>query len=359
MRKRGILLYLLLYVLSALILTGCAGKNHNGNRDYDNNYHQNNGADFPSILGQASGIPEGACFCGVNGEAVPAWRYLYWLARVCDRLSGEYGGAPDWDFIMDDGRTLNEYAKEQALMDTAMYCVTEILARDCKITWSDQDARAMENQWRERCENRGGENIYLKELSRYGLDRSRLEYLTRIGLFYQKLRDLCRSGSDLIPSPAEAELSAIAREFDSDPNSARINRIFVSSENISRSAARSRAESYFTQLNGAADQAALFDTLARESDDQAGPRDAGDESFPVKLQQVARALRIGQVSGILESDGGFSILIRLPPENSVLRDIWLDRFLENQAESAEILLSEHWRNLNTADFYQAIVSARQ
>ena len=328
--------------------------------------------DFPTVLGQASQIPEDDLILSVDGQNIPAWRYCYWLARVCDGLRGKYGeknanpGENDinWDFIMDDGRSLNEYAKEQALMDTAMYSVIENLARENGLDLSDADTRILENQWAERCAIRGGENAYLQELSQYGLNRARWDDLCRVGLFYQKLRDFIQAGNNINNNKPEnqdisAALAQLSREFENNLNYTRVNRILASTANRDRNAARSQAESFFSQLNGAADQIALFDRLAESGDDHIGPRDADDASLDIKLQQIAKTLQVGQVSGILETDEGFSILIRLPTEQSILLNAWLDRELQNRAEHAVILLSESWENLNAADFDAALAQVRE
>ena len=336
----------------------------------DININKNINQDFPTVLGQASQIPEDALILSVDGQKIPAWRYCYWLARVCDRLRVKYGdsaissdGAHDnggaissdgahnlnWDSIMDDGRTLNEYAKEQALMDTAIYSVIENLAREYGLDLSDEDTRILENQWAERCANRGGEEIYLRELSPYGLNRARWNDLCRVGLLYQKLRDWVQAGNH-INQDINAELMKLSREFENNLNYTRVNRILASTANRERNAARGQIELFFSQLNGAADQIALFESLTKNGDDHIGPRDADDASLDLKLQQIAKTLQVGQISGILETDEGFSILIRLPPERAVLLNAWVDRDLQNRAENAEILLSESLENLNAADF---------
>lgn len=51
-------------------------------------------------LESAAGLTENQeDFLTVDGEAVPAWRYLYWLAMDCRRLEEQYAAADeplDW-----------------------------------------------------------------------------------------------------------------------------------------------------------------------------------------------------------------------------------------------------------------------
>lgn len=53
-------------------------------------------------------------FLTVDGEAVPAWRYLYWLAMDCRRLEEQYAAADeplDWDAALSEGETPAGVAK--------------------------------------------------------------------------------------------------------------------------------------------------------------------------------------------------------------------------------------------------------
>ena len=84
-------------------------------------------AETSGILGQASGLGEDEILLTVDGREVPAWRYLYWLAYTCDRVAERYrdaGTVLDWQVPLDGG-TLADYAKDQALADTALYATVE------------------------------------------------------------------------------------------------------------------------------------------------------------------------------------------------------------------------------------------
>ena len=328
-----------LILACCLMLTGCADKTIRKTPEPE------------TMLGQAAELDESAVLLTVNGREIPVWRYLYWLARACERVQARYGtdnAVMDWEQTV-EGRPLREYVKEQALMDTALYSVTESMAAEFALTLSDADRQILAEQWQTRCDARGGETAYLRELSRYGLDRARELELLQAGLLYSRLHALWQSGTG--PVPDEAELDAIAREN----NSIRADRILLSGEN--RDAARRKAESFFSQLNGAENQEELFYELEEQGDDHGGPRtpDQWDE----KLSQVARALNIGQVSGIIETDEGFSILRRLPPDRTELLKTWLDRRLEQLAEAADIEVTKRWRSLDAVSFADALERLQQ
>jgi hypothetical protein len=273
----------------------------------------------------------------VDGRGVPAWEYLYWLSLACDRVRGQ--SAPNWEGV-----------REQALMNAALYKSVEALAERYGAPLGADGESAVAERWQRRCAAYGGEDGYLQEIARYGLNRERAEALFRVGLLYGKLRELCAEGGAF--SPDAAELEKLSRES----GDIQVDRILCADGD--RNAARRRAEALFSQLNGAANQAALFSELTWEGSDHKGPRALKEGAFPERLAQAARALQIGQISGIIEAGDGFSILRRLPPERESLLETWLRRTVEETARAADVELSERCRSLDIASFSAALEALR-
>ncbi|MBR3570885.1 MAG: peptidylprolyl isomerase [Oscillibacter sp.] len=290
-----------------------------------------------SIPGRAAGIMEDETLLTVDGRGVPAWEYLYWLSLACDRARGQ--PAPDWEGV-----------REQALMNAALYKSVEALAERCGVAAGADDESAVAERWRRRCAAYGGEGGYLEEIARYGLNRERAEALFRVGLLYGKLRELCAEGGAF--SPDAAELEKLSRES----GEIVVDRILCADGD--RAAAKRRAEALFSQLNGASNQAALFSELTWEGSDHKGPRTLKGGVFPEKLARAARELQIGQISGIIEADDGFSILRRLPPERESLLETWLRHTVEEAARAADVELSERCASLDVAAFSAALETLR-
>ena len=291
-----------------------------------------------SLPGRAANLPEEEVLLTVDGRDIPAWRYLYWLSLACDRVLAQ-SGAPDWESV-----------REQALMNTALYASVETLAERYGVKLDEAAREAVAERWRQRCAAYGGEEAYLKEIARYGLNRERAEALFRVGALYGKLRELCGDGGALAPS--QAELDALAKAS----GDIQIDRIL--SADGDRNAAKRRAEAFFNQLNGASNQAALFSELTWEGADHSGPRSLKEGVFDERLTRAAQALQIGQISGIIESDDGFSILRRLPPEQNALLETWLRRVVEETAQSADVEVTERYLALNPSEFSAALKELR-
>ncbi len=331
MRKRMAALALAL----CLVLGGCALKKE---------------GEDASLLGRAAGFGEELALLTVDGREIPAWRYLYWLAFTCDQVREKYkdsGLTLDWETPVTGG-TLADYAKDQALANTALYATVENWAERYGCVLSEAERAALVETWREQAEARGGEEAYLKELADLGLDRLRSEELTEVGMLYAKLYQLC-----LVEG---SELSGLLGTVDS----LTVDRILIRNGE-DREAAREKAAEVFSRLNGAEDPAAAFSALALEGDDPAGPRTflPGDGTLPQALEEAAEALEEGQYSGILESEEGFSILRRLAGEGKSLAGEVFDRLLQEAAEGAQVQTAPAYDSLDAAAFDAALLELRE
>lgn len=290
-----------------------------------------------TLLETASGLAEEETLLRIDGREVPAWRYLYWLAYTCDQLAQRYTEAKlplDWSAPVSGG-TLADYAKEQALADTAIYAVVE--------NWADAYGGEMPEA--------AGES----DLPELGLKPEQMRQLEEVGQRYAALYALCAAGDGAL-SPTEEELTAYGREA----GALTVDRILVSGGS-DREAARQSAGELFSRLNGAEDQGAAFSELAAAGDDPAGPRTvlAEDGTLDETLRAAARALEEGQCSGILESEEGFSVLRRLPLDTAALLPAWFDASLEEAARQAQVTSTEAYSALDAAAFYEALRQARQ
>lgn len=330
-----------LALLLCLLLTACGGED---------------GREDRGLLERASGLSETETLLTVDGREVPGWRYLYWLACTCDHICSQYGedgGEPDWGMALSGG-TLADYARDQALADTALYATVENWAAEYGCAVTEQDQAALAAAWAEKVAERGGEEAYLDHLADLGLTKERAWELSEVGYLYSHLYQLSRAGDGPL-APTEAELEACARMR----GTMTVDRILVAA-GVDREAARQRAAAVFSRLNGAADQAAEFAALAAAGDDTAGPRTfrPGDGTLDAALEEAALALEEGQYSGILESREGFSILRRLPADREVLLADCFDARLQAAAEAASVTLEKAYEKLDTAAFSAALERER-
>lgn len=282
-----------------------------------------------SFWEEVSGLPEDMVILTVDGREIPAWRYLYWLACACDNAHTCYdrvGLGLDWTAVV-EGQTLAGYVKEQALADTVLYATVENLAETYHCTLTDEEDS-------------------LPPLTTAELTEPQAAELERVGALYGKLNRLCHEAETAL-TPNAAELAAFAERT----GRITLDRILVAAEE-DREAARHRAEEIFSGLNNAEDQESAFDELAAAGDDVQGPRTItlGDGMLDETLEHAALALAEGQFSGILESEEGFSVLKRLPPDRAALLNDYFDDLLQTAAKNALVCQTQEYAELEVEAF---------
>ena len=320
------------------------------------------------ILEAASGIAPEAVAMTVDGREVPAWRYLYWLAAGCDYLSAAYGGGEiRWEDTV-DGADLETYARDQAVRSAALYATVENWAEDCGCALTDEDRSAMDREWAARAAQYGGEDAYLAELARMGLDRSGAEAISRDYYLYRQLYDLFRTeGSALYP--AQEDLETFARE----QGYLTVDHIWISTaaadpaDEADIAACRARAEEAFSKLNGSPqpqnDFAVLAETYSDETDRDQHPEGytfaLGDGVLPAACEEAASALEEGQWSGVIEAEDGFYLLLRKETDLDAVAPDYFDAMLQAAADSADISLTRAFSDLDVSRFYEALTEARE
>lgn len=313
------------------------------------------------LLSRASGTPSDEPGLTVDGREVEAWRYLYWLAYTCDSIQTAYDDAGtelDWDAAFGEG-TLADYAAEQALADTVLYAVVENMAEDQDCALTEEDRAAMEADWTAAAEAAGGEDAYLTDLGRLGLDRTRAETLAATAYLYDRLRQSAgdpESGA----YPTAEDLAA----FGADSGYLTLDFIRVDAGDDAE-AARARAGEAFSKLNGSAapenDFAVLAATYSDDPDRDQYPHGrtfrAGEGTLPAAAEEAALDLEEGQWSGIVEADGSFYILLRLPLDASATAAEWFDWRLQSAAEAAEVKWTSTLEDLDAGEFWSALMDA--
>lgn len=306
-----------------------------------------------SVLGEAAELIEEETLLTVDGRKVPAWRYLYWLAFTCDQIQDrckEANTVLDWNAPVDSG-TLSDYAKQQALADAVLYATVENWAETYGCALGAEEQAAVETEWEAEAEAAGGEEACLAALAYQGLDRARWEVLTETGQLYAKLCQLYEAQEGPFQPSAP------------QPVGITVDRLLVAAGE-DRDAARERIAEFFSQLNTAEDSAAAFTALAAASDDPAGPRTftPGDGMFLAPLEEAALSLEPGQFSGIIESEEGFSILLRLNGTDDAALEkepsISFDDALQAAAERAVVELAAAYGKINPAVFSKSLQTIR-
>ena len=309
------------------------------------------------VLETAADLDGETILLTIGEREVPAWRYLYWLGVTCDRVGDFYaesGGAPDWNAPVSGG-TLADYARDQALADTALYATVENWAEEYQCALTDEDRAALAENWAAKAEESGGEDAYLAKLKPLGLDRDRAQVLAEDGRLYGKLFALYRTqGSALNPA------KGVVTEFSKSQGYATVERIFLSAGD-DKTAQRKKAETLFAQLNASGDPLTAFAAMAETySKDPTLKRTfvPGESGLDPSLESAALNLAENQWSGILETADGFSILLRRSVDMAAVAADYFDFLLQSSAEDAAVETTRAYDHLEISGFYQELTKAR-
>ena len=79
-----------------------------------------------------------------------------------------------------------------------------------------------------------------------------------------------------------------------------------------------------------------------------------DEDWTDDLRDAASALEPGQISGLLETEEGVSILRRLPADSAAVKEAYFDQQLQDAAGHSEIQWTDACAALNSETFWNAV-----
>ena len=263
---------------------------------------------------------EETAFLTIAGREIPAWRYFCWLDRGIEAMAARYeavGLTPDW------AGQAGEEVGAQALADTALYAAVENMAEEYALTLTAQERSALDTSpWA-------------------ALPEEQQEELAGVGALYGKLCTLAQTPGSVLAPTAE-ELA----DFAGKEGYLALERILIPAGE----GAADRAAEVFAQVNTGGEGA--FSQAKSE-----GPVTfrAGEGAFDAALEEAAAALEPGQISGILESAEGFSILRRVEADTAALVVPWLDEALLSWAEEAEILPSAAYETVEIPAYAHTVL----
>lgn len=328
-----------------------------------------------NIFTKLTGIEPDETVLETDGNAIPAELYFYWLAYACGSLQeqvsminsyyGMYGellnedGTLIWDSEL-EGKPLKQMVQEQAVSSALSYAVLENVAKAHNISLTDEDKTAMEQDRASYVEQSGGQDAFEQSLWEMGVSAESFDRISATGYLYQHLQELAQDpDSDLYQAPADDDVYVdhiLLATKNTETNES------LTDEEIE--AKRAKAEELLAQLQGAdeADLEALFTQLAEENGEDPGrTADAGylinpDTNFVQEFKDAAFALRPGEISGIVESDYGYHILLRKDLGESQLATLasqHLSSYMDGQLAAAmeALVRSDKLDTIDVGSFY--------
>ena len=300
----------------------------------------------------AAGVSPEDVLLTVNGEEVPADLVLYWLNYACYYFMSSYGIY---------GMSMAEYG-DQLIDDAVSICLSEVLLRQkaAQLGCLPTDAQTQQAQ----AEMEGDPDTLKLFRESYGLTDQSIQYLYLANAYYDNML------AAVTHEPSQEELE----DYLDSSKIYRVKHILLKTVDDDRkplpddeiAAKKARAEELLSQLQGVAADGleAKFDELMMansEDDPQSNPDGyiAGPSMKMVEpFETASMALEEGGLSGIVETEFGYHIILRLPiPEETLAehRNGFRASSLQAQAEQwqqeAQVVQADALDQLDAADFY--------
>lgn len=330
---------------------------------------------------EVMGYPGSTVLFKVDGNDVTASDYFFWMAKNADYVASYYsamGGAVDWTASIDGdgGATMDEYVKSESQNTAVVYSVVAAKAAAAGYEFTAEDKADYDEQCAETKEQLGGEEAYQDYLKTMCLTDDLMLELSKVGVVYSHMEaGLCADGGEY--APAEGELA----QYAADNGLMCAKHILLLTKDMStgqvladdqKAEKRAKAEELLTQLQAISDPAELetkFDELMQANSEDSGLQSNpdgyvfGEGEMVQPFEDAVKALEPGQISGIVESDYGYHIILRQDPADApALREEWqaqkMDGVLEQWVEEAQIETTQTYDDLTTADFYEKLTAFR-
>lgn len=263
-----------------------------------------------------SGLAGDTVVARLGDEDIPASLLLYWLTLA----SGV----------------------DEALDVAAFHAQIHLLARQEGLTPNPAIAQELEQEYASLAAQVGDEGLVDHVLWVQLLDRSLLTYLNESTDLYDQLCQLYfgeASGS----YPTDADVMAYLEES----GQYRAKHILLATIDLNTrqpldeatiAQKKEQIDGFLVQLQGAQDPITLFDQLMNEYSEDTGLAD-NPEGYTTRkgemvapFEQAALALKPGEFSGVVESDFGYHIILRLPMNPDEFRDECISHRLETKME---------------------------
>ncbi|OUN19789.1 peptidylprolyl isomerase, partial [Pseudoflavonifractor sp. An85] len=305
------------------------------------------------ILDFSAGLKADETMLTVNGEAVPADLYLYFLAVNCAYLTQMYqANVADYvDSLKSDSQSVIAY-----------YKLLEMKCQELGCPLTDAQQTELEETLMAK-----GQEDYEQRKTINGLSDETMRFVYSINYFYDNLVEAT------IPNPSDEDLNNYVyqtrhillktvdtegeRTLQEDGTYA-----YPKLDEATIKEKKAKAEDILAQLRASDDPSTLFDELMKEYSEDEGLSD-NPNGYTATLGQMVSAyeeaalkLDFGGVSDIVESEYGYHIIIRdkvekLSDYTASWKDYKMGKQVDQWMADADIQTTDALNNLDVADFY--------
>ena len=328
---------------------------------------------------EAFGFPGDTVMLTVDGNDVTASDLMYWMAYNADYIAQYYqtiGQEIDWSATLGGSQPVGEYVKEQSRQTAILY--STVTAHTAAAGYSfDPDDADYKVQFEEAKENMGGQEEFQRFLKEMCLTEDSFHAVNSVALVYQHMQEgICRKGGEYEPSQEELKQYVADKDLLSARHILLMTKDPQTNEALSQEQAaekKTKAEGFVSQLQAIEDPKQRSDKFNELM--KANSEDSGLASYPngylfgagemvAEFEEATRGLEIGQVSGIVESNYGYHIILRDDPTQSEeLLNSWAETKMQDLSNEwvtgAVVEDKEAFTYLDVAVFYAKLTAYRE
>lgn len=343
------------------------------------------GCGQPDPVQDVMGYSSSTVLFTVNGNDVTAGDYFFWLANQMDSAASYLSMFTEetdqnniWDTVVDEaqGTTAADSLKESAKMQAVAYSIIAAKGEENGYTYTDEDKAAYQEELTSVKEQLGGEEAFQTWLKRSCTTEKGIEHISSISYINDHMaHGMFRDGSEDAPTAETLTAYADTNDLLCAKHILLLTKDMTTGEVYSqeqKDAQLAKAQDLLAQLQAVTDPAQLetkFDELMNANSEDTGLATNPDgytftagemvESF----ETATRELSPGQISGIVESDYGYHIILRLDPAQvEAVREKWetahMSELTQQWVEEAEIETTETYDQLSAKDFYEKLTAYR-
>lgn len=316
----------------------------------------------------------------VDGNDVTASDFFYWMCQNADQVASLFtstGSEIDWSQTMGTETPLGDYVKESAQQTAILWSVVEAHALEAGYEYTAEDKADFQESLANAQEQLGGEDSFKDWLKSMCVTEKSWEKIASVPyLNYHLLEgDYRLDGAN---GPTEGEVAQYVA--DNDILYAK-HILLMTVDNLTREPLSdeekaeklAKAQEILAELQAIEDPAELeetFDKLMKENSEDGGLETNPDGYVFTAGEMVeafengTRALEFGQISGLVETEYGYHIILRLDPirAEAVQSDVGANKLSAEQeawVTNAEVVTTDAYDNLTTADFYEKLTAYRE
>ena len=283
------------------------------------------------VPGWVANIPEGKVVAAVNGADITDLdmkNYIYTEATNYIKEAGVQVNKLsefDWSQEVEPGKTVEELVKERALDAAVKDFVLIQKGKALGVEFDEKTAREEADTQNQQLIKQYGEELVILNAEAQAL--TNIKQYTRKVVQYQNIQ-MVKADIEADPEKYYPEDMSVLSDFENNTeiSAKHILIKFEEAEDdaaVDNTAKKTQAEEILARINGGED----FDALMKEFNEDTGEPETGYTFGPGEMvpefEEAAKALKIGEVSGLVESTYGYHIIKRTAGIGEV-KSLWME-----------------------------------